>query len=143
MTTSAAVQDSRRCSTRLFGPIDFRTDDLIHFPAGIPGFEAAHDFLLLTAAPDCHWLQSIDLPQLAFLTIAAERVLPGAWPELPGALALVTLPHGEREGASANLRAPIVIDLATRVGRQHVPTDTPYSMTHVFDLGLVLPGAAD
>lgn len=144
MTNSAArARSARLVTTRLFGPIDFNTDDVIHFPAGIPGFEGAHDFLLLTSAPGCHWLQSLDFPNLAFLTVEAERVLPGSWSELPGALAIVTLPQADREEASANLRAPVVIDLSLRIGRQHVPAESPYSTTHVFDLGELLAGAAD
>jgi flagellar assembly factor FliW len=143
--TTAAVRAraSRRVSTRLFGPIEFHVDDVIHFPAGIPGFEEAHEFLLLTAAPGCHWLQSIELPHLAFLTVEAGLISPGSWPELPGALAIVTLPRADRDEASANLRAPLVIDLSARLGRQHVPAESPHSIIHVFDLGKLLAGAAD
>jgi flagellar assembly factor FliW len=43
-------------------------------------------------------------------------------------LAVVTLPRGNDAAATANLRAPVVVNLATRRGRQVVLTDDRYSV---------------
>jgi flagellar assembly factor FliW len=141
MTTLAgklAVSPTVDVTTRLFGPLSVPVDAVIHFPRGLPGFPDATRFVLLDAgAPALQWLQSLDQPALCFLTAPATRVIADAWVEFPGALVIVTLPSATAP-ASANMRAPLLIDRTSGTGHQWIPVDCRYRTVHPFDLPAML-----
>ena len=59
------------------GAFKLTTEDVIAFPSGLPGFEAARRFVLLSAASfePVQCLQSIDGPSPSFLVVDPRRVL--------------------------------------------------------------------
>ena len=61
-----------------FGAFNLKTEDVIAFPSGLPGFEADRRFVLLSAASfePVQCLQSIDGPSPSFLVVDPRRVLP-------------------------------------------------------------------
>lgn len=122
-----------------FGRLDYAETDTFDFPAGLPGFEASHRFLLLTPPlvdPFC-FLQSVEDGHLRFICLPAECVRAGYELTLsaeeaallgcePGVcnsstpeftlLCVVTVPS---EGTpTANLLAPMVLAHQTRRGAQ-------------------------
>ena len=54
-----------------FGAFNLKTEDVIAFPSGLPGFEADRRFVLLSAASfePVQCLQSIDGPSPSFLVV--------------------------------------------------------------------------
>lgn len=130
-------------STRLFGELDVPEEAVVLFPAGLPGFQEARRWTLVeTGSADTLWLQSLDEPALVLLLVAVRRISPDAWPQFPQAYAVVTLPGPRSSEATANLRAPVLIDRAARRGAQVIPDIAPWSVTHPFDLGSLI-GEAD
>jgi flagellar assembly factor FliW len=135
--------------TEHFGAIEYWPDQVIRFPEGLPAFEEEREFLLIEqpATLPVVFLQSLRRPELAFITLPAALVEPSfrlaAAPEdlealglegeaEPGAsllcLAIVTIP--ENGPPTANLMAPVAINLKARLGRQVIQTAGPYSYQH-------------
>jgi flagellar assembly factor FliW len=125
----------------LLGEIVVPEGSLFTIPAGLLGLERYTRFALVPAGRDgVFWLQSAEEPGLAFVLADPFRLVAGYSAELPDAdvaaigaerpedvmlLAVVTLP-GEGRGMTANLRAPLALNVATRVGRQVVLPDDRY-----------------
>ncbi len=121
--------------TSRFGQIDVSEDTFLTFPTGLVGFPAVQQFVVLDVAEDCHyqWFQAIKEPDLALIIIdvhcldpefpveasdeaIAELEIRPTDPVL--IMAVVTIPSGEPDRATANLRAPLVVNLRTRKGKQ-------------------------
>lgn len=130
-------------ASRLFGPLTVQPESFITFPDGLPGFAGVQRFILLPAAPDgVYWLQSVDDGSTAFLLVDPFPVFPEYAVDLPDedegtepmVLSVVTLPRDEDESCTANLQAPVLIDLERRTGRQTILPDAGYGARHPFDL---------
>lgn len=133
-----------RVQTR-FGEFESDPRNVVHFPAGLPGFEQCHGFVVLSSmdmAP-VQCLHAIDGPPASFLVVDPRMVLPEyrtilAAPDRERLgvssdetllwLAIVTVQDDGR--ASANLRAPIVINPSRMVGFQVMPYDSLYPVRH-------------
>ena len=106
----------------------------------LPGFPGRRDYALLPAdsAGLLFWLQSVAPDGPRFLTVPARPFFPDYAPALPRAACaelglddavtadiycLVTVPDGDVTAATANLRAPLVVNPATQRARQIVLTD--------------------
>jgi len=136
--------------TTRFGRLEMEQSRIIHFPAGLLGFPANKDFVILEHKPNSPfcWLQSVDSPALAFVLtnpfLVQTDYLEGLSPtekEIFGqgengsqkvVFVLVTIPRGEPEKMTVNLLGPLVIDIATKTGSQVVLADSHYSHRHPF-----------
>jgi len=138
MTAAAASlgHEVAEVVTLRFGTLAVPTDELIHFPDGLPGFETSHDFVLLPVRPGLAWLQSTDIPALAFLLVEPTRVHPDAWVDDPAAWAVVTFGRTPAD-ATANLMAPIRIDAGTRTAEQVIAASSGFTTAEPFDLAQV------
>lgn len=133
--------------TRSFGTLDFEEASAFFFPRGLPGFEEERRFLPIEA-PQSHpllFLQSTARPELCFITLpvlavdrryrlaleADDRAVLGlaeGQAEIGRdvlCLAIVTIPPGGEP--TANLLAPLVVSLSSRVALQAVQHDSGYS----------------
>jgi flagellar assembly factor FliW len=135
--------------SRLFGPLHVRSDSFITFPDGLLGFAGERRFILLPAAPEgVFWLQAVDDGSLVFLLVDPFPVFPDYAFDLPAAadlepgslavLSIVTLPRDASASATTNLQAPLVIDLASRTGRQEVLVQADFGTQQPFDLKALL-----
>jgi flagellar assembly factor FliW len=135
------------CQTKFHGPITYQPEQVLHIPAGLFGFPAEAEFLLLElpSARPIAFVQSIHTPGLCFITLPAQIVDPAYRLMLkPGdagalgyrhdalpvmgkdvlCLAMLTIaPEGP---TTANLLAPLIIDIARHRGAQ-VIVEGPYS----------------
>jgi flagellar assembly factor FliW len=136
--------------TTTFGPIAFEQESILEFPRGLPGFEECKRFVAVQApqATPLVFLQSIEHSTLCFTTMPMQSVDPAyRLHVIPEDLALVDLPedrqpsmgHGvlclavlalRESGPTANLLAPLVINLANRKGVQAVAPESAYSHQH-------------
>jgi flagellar assembly factor FliW len=108
--------------------------ECLTFPEGILGFPACHRFILVpTSKPELFWLQSVDHGSLAFLLVDPFAVVEGFTADLSdseltvlkpgdpkqmGVLAIVTLPRGPGDVATANLQGLLALNFNRRIGRQ-------------------------
>ncbi|MBM4293826.1 MAG: flagellar assembly protein FliW [Deltaproteobacteria bacterium] len=134
-------------STRDLGPRQVDEEAVISFPTGLPGFEDYRRFVLLQYPfpTPLVCLQCIDRPEVAFVVtdpvnlVADFKLTPGNsdLPEWRGedpkdikVLVILTIPPGCPRDLTANLMAPLVINLRTRRGRQVVVDKGGYSSKH-------------
>jgi flagellar assembly factor FliW len=106
----------------------------------LPGFPEHRDYVLVPAEDSgrLFWLQSLAPDGPRFLAVRAAAYFPGYAPALPAAASgelgladvaearlycLVTVPDGDVAAATANLRAPVVVNPATHRARQVVLLD--------------------
>ena len=130
-----------KIQTTRFGEIEVSEETLIHFPAGMVGLPDVRKFVVLEVEqPSVYqWLQSVDEPSLAFILIDVDLVEPTFQVELPdealdeigycpdhplSVMAIVTIPSGKPMEATANLRAPLIINAQTRKGKQMILHET-------------------
>jgi flagellar assembly factor FliW len=109
----------------------------------LPGFPGHRDYVLVAAdaAGLLYWLQSVAPEGPRFLAVPAAAYFPDYAPVLPAAVCaelgsadtaaaslycLVTVPEGDVANATANLRAPLVVDPATHRARQVVLPDATH-----------------
>jgi flagellar assembly factor FliW len=138
------------CVTKYFGPAEYNEQDLIRFPAGLPGFEKERQFLPLNlpGQEPLVFLQSLSTSQLCFVALPVLAVKPGYELDIPeqdlesigldpkhqpvigkDALCLAVLTISETE-TTANLLAPLVINLKNRDAVQAVAAGMQYSHRH-------------
>lgn len=136
--------------TSRFGKLDYRDEDIIKFPKGIPGFEDKTNWVVTGEADeDIKWLQSIDEGTLA-LAVSHPRCIDPEYNisvarhdleaidsnslETVGILAVLTIPADAPWEARANLRAPILVNSEARLGRQVIALDEKYPVqAHIFN----------
>jgi flagellar assembly factor FliW len=123
--------------TSRFGAVQIEADDILLFPHGLIAFEDCRHWVLLSDADNesLGWLQSISQPEIALAVISPRRFVPGyqlrvARSQLaPLELAqfdqafLLTVVSQEEQSLTVNLKAPIVVNLDRRLGRQVITTD--------------------
>jgi len=136
--------------TKHFNTISYDTDAVVEFPNGLPGFEERRQFLALQF-PDSAplvFLQSLEDPDLCFITLPV-LVVDGEYRlqisaedrELVGLPAAGDLRLGEDVGCfavisirenscTANLLAPVVVNLRNRKAVQAVAAESGYSHQH-------------
>ncbi len=120
--------------TTRFATVAIEADDILHFPEGLAGLEDCHHWVLLADAQNdaLGWLQSTSRPEIALAVVTPRRFVPDyqvrvARAELApldilhvqDAKVLVIVGKNERS-ITLNLKAPLVINLDRRLGRQIV-----------------------
>ena len=113
---------------------------LLGLTESLPGFPGHRDYVLVTADGDgrLFWLQSMAVDGPRFLAVDPGMYFPEYAPVLPRAVCadldlddpvearlycLVTVPPEGPAAATANLRAPLVVNPVTHSARQLVLTD--------------------
>ncbi|TQN37476.1 flagellar assembly factor FliW [Blastococcus colisei] len=112
----------------------------LHLVEPLPGFPGHSDYVLVAAEDGgrLFWLQSVAPDGPRFLAIPARAYFPDYAPTLPAAVhvelglaapaearfyCLVTVPDGDVGAATANLRAPVVVNQESHLARQVVLLD--------------------
>jgi flagellar assembly factor FliW len=125
------------------------TSAVVEFPSGIPGFESHRRFVLIASAElsPLGCLKSVDSSDVSFLVIdprllsfgyditlsELERARIGAGPDEPLLwLVIVTITESD---ATANLRAPVVINPGKMLGCQVIRENDQYPVQFVINLG--------
>jgi flagellar assembly factor FliW len=126
--------------TSRFGIVKVTAEDILTFPEGILGFSDLRQFVLLDDPGDeiFAWLQSCERSEIAFPVLEPELFVENYRPDLGrsdfGALqaanvsqcrffSIITIPGNPVE-MTANLKAPIVLNVPGRLGRQCVLQDS-------------------
>jgi flagellar assembly factor FliW len=116
----------------------------LDFRDGLLGFSLCKRWLLSGGKkPGTAWLQSADQRNLAFMLIDPFTAFEGYTAHLAptdiarldaqdpshiAVFAIVTLPSTDAPEPTANLRGPVVINVAARLGAQVLASDGPWSV---------------
>ncbi|MGM0754081.1 MAG: flagellar assembly protein FliW [Bacillota bacterium] len=132
--------------TKYHGAIDIHSEEVLIFDHGIPGFGEEKQFILLPL-PENEWfhiLQSVATPQLGFVVTdpfvffkeydfeldqASVELLENPSEKEVQVLSILTVRETLHE-STANLQAPIIINLANRKGKQVILNNTDYQTKH-------------
>jgi flagellar assembly factor FliW len=127
-------------------PVTVESENIIHLPLGLLGFEQMKKYVLLSMPGEApfHWLQVLNDTSLAFLVLSPFEIMPDYQPELSDedtafidlkspqdALIwnIVTLRSNGR--ATINLKGPVVLNRFTLTGKQVVICNAAqYSLQH-------------
>jgi flagellar assembly factor FliW len=121
-------------ATSRFGPVEIAPVDVIHFPAGLMGFDECTSWVLLGDSQNTAlgWLQSTTRPEVAMAVVSPRRYVPdyqlrvtrselgSPLGELADQLHVLVILSSNDGGITLNLKAPLLIHLAQRIGRQVV-----------------------
>jgi flagellar assembly factor FliW len=138
--------------TTRFGLLPIDESQVITFPEGLPGFEKCRKFTFVQhpgsdGRSPFQWIQSVEDGSLAFLAVEPHVIFPTYAPRLPKSeldslyaggpvserpklYSILTVPKGDPEGITANLLAPVVVNVRERVAKQIVATGEEYGLRH-------------
>lgn len=130
-----------------FGEIEYPDDVVMTFPEGVLGFPNDTHYLLLehdAEGSPFKWLQSLDCPDLAFIVVDptildpryqfdidldTERIIGTDQPAQCAVMSIVNVPRDRPICMTANLKAPLVVNVELRSGRQVVLGSQAYSIS--------------
>ncbi len=130
--------------TSRFGRLEVDDQRLLTFPEGILGFPNNRSYALVQTGENSgfYWLQAVDRPELAFvvcdprLFVADYRVpvrreeLSSLGVEEPEEAQVFVIVNKVDDLLTGNLQGPLVVNVATREGKQLVLSDKRYSTRH-------------
>jgi flagellar assembly factor FliW len=122
------------CRTKFHGLLAFQPEQVLEVPQGLFGFPDEREFLLLElpSSRPVVFLQSIRTESLCFITLPVQTIDPEYSLQLRATsnlLCLALLTIREDQETTANLKAPLVIDIASHRAVQ-VITEQTYSHYH-------------
>lgn len=135
--------------TRRFGDLTVEEQDIITMIGGLPGFDDNTKYVLLDhdEKSPYKWLQSLENSELAFVVMEPFvffadyqfelsqndiRELEVAKPEDVAVLVILVIPDDPRK-MTANIKAPLVINMAKMKGKQIVLNNEAYPVKlHLF-----------
>jgi len=135
--------------TKRFGDLTIEEQDIITMIGGLPGFEDNTKYALLDhdEKSPYKWLQSLENSELAFVVMEPFvffadyqfelsqndiRELEVAKPEDVAVLVILVIPDDPRK-MTANIKAPLVINMAKMKGKQVVLNNEAYPVKlHLF-----------
>lgn len=135
-----------KVNSKPFGEIVVEEKQIIEFSDGILGFDDIRKFVILEEEESPFvWLQAFEEPDLAFVAIQpvqfmqeyqlmiSSNDLEAVGAKKPDELlvfAIVTIPVDDPSQMTANLQGPIIINPATRLGRQAISLSDKYTVKH-------------
>lgn len=142
-----------------FGTLEYDEETVINLPDGLVGLPALQHWLLLDMDDNVpmRWLQSVDRPdfgvpvmppfffaeeyEISSSTTVRRQVSADGEPDL--VTLIIATVHAGGEKVTGNLRAPLVLDIATRQGAQIALDDDRLSTRQEIDyfkFGLAVAG---
>lgn len=135
-----------KVNTTRFGLVDVADSDIIHFADGLLGFESLKKFFIVDPADETLilWLQSAEKAEVAFPILEPKLFKADYKVRLSGnelralqidstrgrdtlVYCILTIPQ-DVTTMTANLKAPVVINIAAQVARQVVLQENEYSV---------------
>lgn len=132
--------------TGRFGELNIAAEEMISIPAGMLGFPELKKFVLVDPGDDVLilWLQSVDNPEIAFPILEPKIFKPDYTVRLSAqelrelkldnvnqsAVFTVLTIADDITQMTANLKAPLVINLREKVARQVVLQENEYNVKH-------------
>lgn len=141
------AKNVRKVNTSRFGEIEVAEGRIAHFKDGIPAFEDEHEFVILPYDEESpyYFMQSLKTPDLAFLLTVPFLFFPDYSIEIDDEIlkelgvkeqkdvllyTLVTIPNYSIHYMTANLLAPILLNLDNMQAKQIVLEKSSYTTKH-------------
>jgi len=136
-----------KVDTPRWGAIEVDPDTVIRFETGLAGFPEYADFIVMDHDRDTplKWLQCIDSPDLSFVIVEPEQILASYAVDVPDPVlkkiglsqdatpadvAVFVILNCDHEQLTANLRAPVVVNVAARRAIQLILDDPAIPLRH-------------
>ena len=133
---SAANAGGVKFDSTRFGSLEVKEDKIIDFPVGMIGMSEPGKFVMLDYNPPFSWLHSVNNPNIAFVVVNGAEFGKTYQIEIPYgdkdidlkpndefALINIVTVHEEVEQTAVNMRAPIIVNLRNRKGKQFILED--------------------
>ena len=137
----------RKINTMRFGEIEVEDEKVVHFKKGIPAFEDEHEFVIIPYDEESpyYFMQSLKSPELAFLITTPFIFFPEYSIEVDDdtmaelniknsedvlLYSIITIPNGSIRYMTANLLAPLVLNIENMQAKQLVMEKTKYTTKH-------------
>jgi flagellar assembly factor FliW len=140
------TEEKRTIKTKMGRDVEITEKQVVRMLDGLLGFPDAESFALVPHSDESPflWLQSLDEPGLAFVTLDPRLFKPDYVPDVaPEELALVGLDSvanaivlvvvvipEDPQKMTANLQGPLVINPQNRVGRQMISRSSAHPVRH-------------
>ena len=134
-------------NTERFGEVTYEEEAVLTFPRGIPAFEDKHRWIIVGNEDNAvKWLQSVDDGDLALPVTTPDAVRPDYNARIPedeltlvgstdpadlALLIVVSIPEAAPWNMTANLRAPILLNLKSKKAVQVIALNEEYPIRHV------------
>lgn len=132
--------------TKFFGQIEISGKDIVEFDEGIPGFSDMHKFAVINDSNNTFisYMQSLDEESVCFIMMppilvdkeydielsdSTVKKLKIEKPEDAKLYAILSIPSSFKD-ATANLKAPIVVNTNNNKAVQEILDDERYSIRH-------------
>lgn len=127
----------------MYGDFNYEFKDIIKFKKGIPGFEEYNEYLLLKLDIEgFELLQSVNNTEVGFVVISpfdiekdyevklTDEIINNLQIQAPTEVKLVSLVtvNSSVENMTVNLKAPVVINVRTRLGEQLITDSMKYKI---------------
>ncbi|WP_072863772.1 flagellar assembly protein FliW [Marinitoga hydrogenitolerans] len=139
-------QNKSKYNTK-FGELEIADNEIIIFESGIPGFENLKKFYIHFSKETfpIQWLLSLENPEITFPVIDPVLVrvdytfdlskdiveyLEIKKPEDVKIFTIMTIPHGDPDNITVNLKAPIIISKVNNKGVQLILENENYHLKH-------------
>ena len=140
-----------KISTTRFGTVKIEETDVITFVDGLIGMEDCRQWVLLADAQNSSlgWLQSLERPEVALGVVSPRRFVESYQVRVskreiqplkledPNQAQVLAIVSHVADGLTLNLKAPLVIHVAERLGRQIVARDD-HAVQHRLGTGVAL-----
>jgi flagellar assembly factor FliW len=130
-----------------FGEVTYTEEDVLFFPRGLPAFEKNHSWILTGEEENAvKWLQNVEDGDLALPVTTPDAVMPDYNAKIPeddldlvgsrdlkdlALLIVVSIPEAAPWNMTANLRAPLLVNLKSRKAVQVIALNEEYSIRYV------------
>jgi flagellar assembly factor FliW len=134
-------------NTKDFGKIEVDDEAIIYFPEGLPGFESLRKFVIINKHDlelPVSWLQSVEDENIDFVLIdpfyvdkdydidvddKEVEVIEAKGTDEILIYSIVVVPRDLRK-MTANLRAPVLVNMKKKLGKQVVLKNTNYDLKY-------------
>jgi flagellar assembly factor FliW len=140
----------KKIKTLQFGDIEIEDEHIIHFPEGILGFEDLKNYVLISEEETVpfKWLLSLESPDIGFPLLSPWLLELDYNPgndfdyNIHAIFVIITL-EDELGRMTANLKAPVVVDVNQKTGEQIILTTDKYSTNHLISNNKTATGATE
>jgi len=131
--------------TSRFGGIEVDDQRFLNFPKGLLGFPDDREYALIQTGENSafYWMQAVHRPELAFVVADPRLFVPDyrisiktddltqiGLAETGGSQVFVIVNKLGDDMLTGNLQGPLVVNVATRIGKQLVLSEKRYSTRH-------------
>ena len=133
-----AEMEEMKIFTQQFGELTVKPEHVFEFEEGLLGFEDLRQFVLISEEETLpfRWLVSLENPDIGFPLLSPWhidlRYNPGKEHDMSREVIMVVITLEDEKGLmTANMKAPLILDVKSQSGRQVILPSDKYSPSYV------------